>query len=126
MDYESIVRSLMKESDLRQVSMEQTGMSKSLTRSGGRLMSGAMSLVKAGLLTSIVIDGVISPIYSAAKEGFDYSTNKLRELHMTDFGRGFSASNMAAQSERQKAVQAIQSANMNARAFLGQEAQFLH
>jgi len=112
--------------DMVMIMEKQMGTSRTHATSTTRMVTGAMGMVKMGVASSIIFEGVVNPVYNATKEGFDYAHNKLRELTTTDFGRGFSVDSMAATSERQKAVQAIQSTNMSARAFLGNEAGYLH
>jgi len=92
------------------------------TKMAANVMKGVQFMFAAQLAYDIVID----PAITAAKETYNYTSEKLQSLTHSDFGRGFDINNGAAASERQRAVQAIQSANLSARTFLGREAEFNH
>jgi hypothetical protein len=83
--------------------------------------------VGGGLMALAPVIGL--GLYKAGEKTFEainYGVNRLEEVAALDFGEGFVPLSGAAQSERERALQAIADASLNARTGFGNEAALLH
>jgi hypothetical protein len=115
--------SRMTRADLQRQIKTLTG---TATRQARILGSGAAGVFSGSLAASVAASSLLIPVVVKNIGRVIDMSEKLRDMSYMDFGDGKRYLSAAGRSERDRALEAIANANLNARSFMGNEAQFYH